>query len=90
MSVLWFFTCQGLIKAPVKDYEWFQTSIVKPDLKHLDGFKSYQKSNWGEGKEIASSFERSVYDYNHGLSDEEAHHVTTFIMLVPLFQCLFS
>ena len=96
---VWFsgsFTGQGLIKAPVKDYEWFQTSIVKPDLKHLDGFKSYQKSNWGEGKEIArSSFERSVYDYNHGLSDEEAHHVhhihhvgaivSVFIFLIGLF-----
>ena len=70
-------TGQGLIKAPfVQNKEWFQTLIAKPELKNLEGFSKYKKSQWGASESIdRNSFIKSEYDSTYGLSDEAAHHI---------------
>jgi len=67
------FTGQGIIKVAGKKYEWFQTLIVKPDTK---SFMSYRKQDFQfEPNRDPQQFEMSHYDPDHGLSEDEAHHV---------------
>lgn len=74
---LWYsgsFTGQGIAKVPgVHNKEWFQTLIVKPDVSK---FKGYQKQDFGMTDDRGSAgFVKAHYDANHGMSEEEAHHV---------------
>lgn len=76
---VWFsgsLTGQGLVKVVDEHhgkYEWFQTLIAKPDVKK---FTSMQREDFGSvDTRIKNSVEKSVYDHNHGLSEDEAHHV---------------
>lgn len=66
-------TGQGLIKVADKKYEWFQTLIEKP---HIENFTNRSKQAFGfTAEKSTETFEASHYDANHGLSEEEAHHV---------------
>ncbi len=66
-------TGQGIIKVADKKYEWFQTLIEKPHVEH---FTHMEKQDFGFTDEKSSmKFETSHYDANHGMSEEEAHHV---------------
>lgn len=73
---VWFsgsLTGQGIVKVAGTRYEWFQTLIHKPKVEK---FQSHGKQQWGSTDiNSGETFPRAVYDYNHGLSDEEAHHV---------------
>ncbi len=66
-------TGQGIVKLADKKYEWFQTLIVKP---HVEDFTNRTKQNFSfTAEKSAETFETSHYDANHGMSEEEAHHV---------------
>lgn len=66
-------TGQGLIKVADKKFEWFQTLIHKPEVEH---FTHREKQPWGFVDHKAHHQpETSHYDPNHGMSEEEAHHV---------------
>lgn len=73
---VWFsgsLTGQGLVKIAGARYEWFQTLIAKPEPTT---FATYRKQEWGSvDVKSGENFPRAVYDYNYGLSEEEAHHV---------------
>jgi NADH-quinone oxidoreductase subunit L len=75
---VWFsgsFTGQGLLKFPgVKNIEWFQTLVERPDMKSLVKFKDYKRQQWRFSEdERGGSVKPSVYDPNHGLDPEAAH-----------------
>lgn len=54
-------------------YEWFETLIEKPDVVK---FEEYYRDNLVGGKSRPEiTFERSEYDGNHGLTEEQAHQV---------------
>lgn len=66
-------TGQGLVKVAGDKYEWFQTLIAKPQVEN---FKSYTAQDFGfTTTKSSETFEKSLYDANHGLSEAEAHHV---------------
>ncbi|MDC0255817.1 hypothetical protein OAK75_13025 [Bacteriovoracales bacterium] len=66
-------TGQRLVNFPVVKKEWFQTLIVKPDVKK---FKNYKREAWGNiDTRDKTPLQKTVYDNNHGLSEKEAHHV---------------
>jgi NADH-quinone oxidoreductase subunit L len=64
---------QGIVKVAHEKYEWFQTLIAKP---HVETFtaKAPQAFGWTDEGSMTVS-EKSHYDPDHGLSEEEAHHV---------------
>jgi len=63
---------QGIVKVfPESKYEWFQVLVEKPELNKFIGRTSTAISE-PESKEF---IEHSHYDPNHGMSEEEAHHV---------------
>jgi len=73
---IWFsgsLTGQGIVKVASHKLEWFSTLIEKPKVEE---FKHYQKLPWFEGGIIdRTDFEPSHHDANHGMNEEEAHHV---------------
>lgn len=73
----WFsgsFTGQGLVKVPgVHHQEWFATLVEKPVLSK---FVSYERQDWGAVDQKSNfQFSKGHYDANHGMSEQEAHHV---------------
>ena len=79
-------TGQGLVKLAGDRYEWFQTLIERPNVDDFTGYRKSAFSFWDDGASSADSFPKAHYDKNHGLSDEEAHHVHT----VHIFGALVS
>ena len=73
---IWFsgsLTGQGLVKVAGDRYEWFQTLIHEPVPAK---FATHRRQQWGsEDIKSGANFPRASYDSNHGLSEEEAHHV---------------
>lgn len=71
------FTGQGIVKFPgVENKEWFQSLIERPDLKSLAKFNDYERQDFGSTDTRSKVRpEKTVYDPEHGLSEEEAHHV---------------
>lgn len=66
-------TGQGIIKVAHEKYEWFQTLIEKPHTEHFQGMTP-QSFGWTDEGSM-SNLAKTQYDPNHGLSDDEAHHV---------------
>jgi NADH-quinone oxidoreductase subunit L len=67
------FTGQGLVKIPgVENKEWFSTLIAKPQVEK---FQNYKREFWGSEETSGQFFEKAHYDANHGMTEEEAHHV---------------
>ena len=70
------FTGQGEVNLFGAKNEWFSTLIHKPDVKSLHHFAEYKSEEFGNtdirNKEELS---KSTFDENHGMNEEEAHHV---------------
>ena len=75
---IWFsgsLTGQKLVKvaSPEGKLEWFSTLVAKPDVSK---FSSYEKQDWGkEDTRTKGSVAKSHYDPDHGMTEDEAHHV---------------
>lgn len=65
-------TGQGIVKLGHDRYEWFQTLIEKPEVEK---FEHYQRQNLLPMSETPRDFSMSHHDENHGLTEEEAHHI---------------
>ena len=70
------FTGQGEVNLFGQRNEWFSTLIHKPDVKSLHHFTEYKSEAFGttDTKEKVE-LPMSSYDENHGMNEEEAHHV---------------
>ncbi|MFA6237233.1 MAG: NADH-quinone oxidoreductase subunit L [Bacteriovorax sp.] len=70
------FTGQGEVNLFGSKYEWFSTLIHRPDAHSLHHFAEYKKEDL-EAVDTRDKLEmpKSSYDANHGMSEEEAHHV---------------
>jgi NADH-quinone oxidoreductase subunit L len=69
-------TGQGEVNLFGSKYEWFQTLIHKPDAKSLNHFSDYKSEEFGT-IDTRNKFDlvKASYDKNHGMPEEEAHHV---------------
>jgi NADH-quinone oxidoreductase subunit L len=69
-------TGQGFVKIFGDRYEWFQTMVEKPTPANLTDFTTRQSQAFGMTDiKSSQSFEKSHYDPNHGMNEDEAHHV---------------
>jgi NADH-quinone oxidoreductase subunit L len=70
------FTGQGEVNLFGSKYEWFSTLIHKPEASHLSHFSHYDSEDFGAvDTRDKAQLEQAQYDANHGMSEEEAHHV---------------
>lgn len=70
------FTGQGEVNLFGSKYEWFSTLIEKPKADHLASFAQYKREDFGSvDTRDKGGFESAHYDANHGMNEEEAHHV---------------
>lgn len=70
------FTGQGEVNLFGSKNEWFSTLIHKPDAHSLHHFAEYRSEDLGEvDTRDRAELPKAIYDANHGMSEEEAHHV---------------
>ena len=70
------FTGQGEVNLFGSKYEWFSTLIEKPKADHLAQFSQYKREDLGSvDTRDKDGFAPAHYDANHGMNEEEAHHV---------------
>ena len=71
------FTGQGEVNLFGSKNEWFSTLIHKPDSASLHHFDEYTSEEFGS-VDTRNKLElppRATFDENHGMNEEEAHHV---------------
>ncbi len=70
------FTGQGEVNLFGSKNEWFSTLIHKPDIASLHHFAEFQSEDFGAvDTRDKLDLPKATYDENHGMSEEEAHHV---------------
>jgi NADH-quinone oxidoreductase subunit L len=70
------FTGQGEVNLFGSRNEWFSTLIHKPDATSLHHFNEYKSEEWGAvDTRDKLELSKTTYDENHGMPEEEAHHV---------------
>ena len=70
------FTGQGEVNLFGSKNEWFSTLIHKPDANSLHHFAEYKSEDFGAvDTRDKEELPRATYDENHGMNEEEAHHV---------------
>ncbi|MBP9680025.1 MAG: NADH-quinone oxidoreductase subunit L [Bacteriovorax sp.] len=70
------FTGQGEVNLFGSKNEWFSTLIHKPAAKNLHHFEGYKSEDFGSvDTRDKLELPKAAYDANHGMSEEEAHHV---------------
>jgi NADH-quinone oxidoreductase subunit L len=70
------FTGQGEVNLFGSKYEWFSTLIHRPDSESVHHFKEYVTTDFGTvDTRNKMDLPKSTFDEDHGLSEEEAHHI---------------
>jgi NADH-quinone oxidoreductase subunit L len=70
------FTGQGEVNLFGSRNEWFSTLIHKPDATSLHHFNEYKSEEWGAvDTRDKLELSKTTYDENHGMPEQEAHHV---------------